>query len=52
MDPRLSSSRPVAQRSVMRRASDLALESAVFGGLLGCAVAAAVYDVGDWVGWW
>jgi len=39
-------------RRIILRVNEVLLEGAVFGGLILCAAAAVVHDIGEWTGFW
>ena len=49
---RLSDSGFHRGRRAILRVNEVLLEGAVFGGLILCAAAAVVYDIGEWTGFW
>lgn len=42
----------VVERELLFRANAAFLRTTVVGGMVGCAVGAAVYDLGAWFGAW
>lgn len=49
---RLSDSGLQRGRHAITRVNEVLLESLVFGGLILCAAAAIVHDIGGWAGFW
>ncbi len=40
------------ERETLARANSVLLQSLIWGGLAVCAVAALVFDIGRWIGYW
>ena len=49
---RLAAMAHVIEKDLLFRVNGALLRTAIVGGMVGCALAACLYDVGKWVGAW
>jgi hypothetical protein len=42
----------VIEKDLLFRANGAVLRTAIVGGMVGCALGSALYDIGKWVGVW